>query len=167
MRAVFWCRRAKQRTGKNCHCRSVTKSNPTLCDPMDCGVPGSSVLHHLLGFAKIMSMEPVMPCNHLTLYCPLLLFPSVFPSIRAFSSESALHITWPKYWSLLARIKNHTNTVEPGPVLWKANVKNSTKQKTIEQMGGKCCVNIRHYSLHEFSLLPRVMQIQGENLISG
>ena len=40
-----------------------------------------------------------MPSNHLILYCPLLLLPSVFPSIRVFSSESALHIRWPKYWS--------------------------------------------------------------------
>ena len=58
-----------------------------------------------------------MPSNYLTLDCPLLLFPSVFPSIRAFSNESALHITWLKYWSLLARVKNHINTVEPGPLL--------------------------------------------------
>ena len=40
-----------------------------------------------------------MPSNHLTLCCPLLLLPSIFPSIRVFSNESALHITWPKYWS--------------------------------------------------------------------
>ena len=48
---------------------------------------------------KVTSMESVMPSNHLILYCPLLLLPSIFPSIRVFSSESALHIRWPKYWS--------------------------------------------------------------------
>ena len=48
---------------------------------------------------KPMSMESVMPSNHLSLCCPLLLLPSIFPSIRAFSSESALHNRWPKYWS--------------------------------------------------------------------
>ena len=48
---------------------------------------------------KLMSIETVMPSNHLILYCPLLLLPSIFPSIRVFSSESALSITWPKYWS--------------------------------------------------------------------
>ena len=48
---------------------------------------------------KLMSVESVMPSNHLILYHPLLLLPSVFPSIRVFSSESALHIRWPKYWS--------------------------------------------------------------------
>ena len=48
---------------------------------------------------KLMSVEWVMPSNHLILCHPLLLLPSIFPSIRVFSSESALHIRWPKYWS--------------------------------------------------------------------
>ena len=48
---------------------------------------------------KLMSIEPVMPSNHLILCRPLLFLPSIFPSIRVFSSESALHIRWPKYWS--------------------------------------------------------------------
>ena len=48
---------------------------------------------------KLMSIESVMPSNHLILCCPLLLLPSIFPSIRVFSNESALHIRWPKYWS--------------------------------------------------------------------
>ena len=46
-----------------------------------------------------MSIDSVMPCNHLILCCPLLHLPSIFPSIRVFSNESALHIRWPKYWS--------------------------------------------------------------------
>ena len=48
---------------------------------------------------KPMSTESVMPSNHLILYCPLLLLPSIFPSVRVFSNESALHMRWPKYWS--------------------------------------------------------------------
>ena len=48
---------------------------------------------------RFMSIESVMSFNHLILYCPLLLLLSVFPSIRVFSSESALHIRWPEYWS--------------------------------------------------------------------
>ena len=48
---------------------------------------------------KLMSMESVVPSNHLILYCPLLLLPSVFLSIRVFSSKSTLHIRWPKFWS--------------------------------------------------------------------
>ena len=46
-----------------------------------------------------MSIESVMPSNHLILCCPLLLLPSIFPSIKVFSNKSALHIMWPKYWS--------------------------------------------------------------------
>ena len=48
---------------------------------------------------KLISMELVMPSNHLILCHPLLLLPSIFPSIRVFSNESVLHIRWPKYWS--------------------------------------------------------------------
>ena len=48
---------------------------------------------------KLMSIASMMPSNHLIFCCPLLLPPSVFPSIRVFSNESALHIRWPKYWS--------------------------------------------------------------------
>ena len=48
---------------------------------------------------KLMSIESVMPSSHLILCCPLLLLPSIFPSIRVFSNESALHIRWPKSWS--------------------------------------------------------------------
>ena len=56
--------------------------------------PSSWSLH------KLMSIELVIPSNHLSLCCPLLLPPSIFPSIRVFSSESALRIGWPKYWSV-------------------------------------------------------------------
>ena len=64
-----------------------------LCHPMDCSTPGFPVHHQL------MSIESAMPSNHLILCCPLLLLPSIFPSIRVFSNESVLHIRWPKYWS--------------------------------------------------------------------
>ena len=55
--------------------------------------------HQLLGLDHPMSIESVMPTNHLILYCLLLLQPSIFPGIRVFSKESVLHISWPKYWS--------------------------------------------------------------------
>ena len=57
---------------------------------------------------KLMSIEPVMPSNDLILCCPLLLLPSVFPSIRVFSSESLLHIRRPKYWSFSFSISPST-----------------------------------------------------------
>ena len=78
---------------------SVAQSCPTLCDPMDFSTPGFPVHHQLPELAQIMSIESVMPSNHLILCHPPLLLPSVFPSIRVFSDESVLRIRWPKYWS--------------------------------------------------------------------
>ena len=66
---------------------------------MDCSTPGFPVLHHLPELFKLMSTESVMPSNHLILCCPLLLLPSIFPSILVFSNESVLHIRWPKCWN--------------------------------------------------------------------
>ena len=77
---------------------SVAQSCLTLCEPMDCSMPGFPVCHHLPNLPKLMSIELVMPSNHLILCRPLLL-PSIFPSIRVLSNESALRIRWPKYWS--------------------------------------------------------------------
>ena len=78
----------------------LVQSCPTLCDPMDCSTPGFSVLFTISwSLLKFMSIESMMPSNHLILCRPLLLLPSIFPSIRVFSNESALRIRWPKYWS--------------------------------------------------------------------
>ena len=71
----------------------------TFCYPMKCSTPGFPVHHHSWSLLKLMSIESVMPSNHFILCHPLLLLPSTFPSIRVFSSESALRIRWPKYWS--------------------------------------------------------------------
>ena len=62
-------------------------------------MPGLPVYHQLLEFIQLISIKSVMPSNHLILCCPLLLPPSIFPRIRVFSNESALHIWWPKYWN--------------------------------------------------------------------
>ena len=78
---------------------SVTQSCPTLCDPMNYSIPGSPVHHQLPELAQTHvhwvshDIQPSHLCH------PLLLPPSIFPSIRVFSSESALHIRWPKYCS--------------------------------------------------------------------
>ena len=66
---------------------------------MDFSTPGLPVHHHLPEFTQLMSIESVMPSNHLILCRSLLLPPSIFPSIRVFSSESALPIRWPQDWS--------------------------------------------------------------------
>jgi len=62
--------------------------------------PGLPVHHQLLEPTQPMSIESVMPSSHLILCHPLLFLPSIFPSIKVFSNESAFHIRWPKYWSL-------------------------------------------------------------------
>ena len=68
----------------------------SICYPMDCSTPGLPVPHQLPELTQLMPIESVMPSNRCR---PLHLLPSVFPSIRLFSSESALCIRWPKYWS--------------------------------------------------------------------
>ena len=80
-------------------CCSVANSCLTLCDPMDSShqAPLSSTVSW--SFLKFMSIESVMLSTYLTLCHPLLLLFSIFASIRVFSSELALHIIWPKYWS--------------------------------------------------------------------
>ena len=82
-----------------CYCCSVTRSCPTLCDSLDCSTPGFPVYHHYQILIKFMSIELAMPSNHLIFCHSVLLLPSVFPSIRVFSSELVLLISWPKYWS--------------------------------------------------------------------
>ena len=78
---------------------SVTQSCPTHCDPMNCSMTGLPVHHQLPSPPKPMSIESVMPSNHLILCHPLLLLPSIFHSIRVFSNESALLMRWPKNWN--------------------------------------------------------------------
>ena len=80
-------------------CYSMAQSYPTLCNPMDCNMSGLSVLHISWSLPKFMSIALVMPSSHLILCCPLLFLASIFPSIRHFSSESTVRISWQKYWS--------------------------------------------------------------------
>ena len=78
---------------------SVAQSCPTLCDPMNCSMPGLPVHHQLLEFTQAHvhrvrdAIQPLILCR------PLLLLPSIPPSIRIFSNESTLRMRWPKYWS--------------------------------------------------------------------
>ena len=84
---------------------SVTQSCPTPCDPVNCSMPGLPVHHQLPESLKLMSIETVMPSNHLILCGPLLLLPPIPPSIRVFSNKSSLPIRWPKYWSFSFSIR--------------------------------------------------------------
>ena len=77
---------------------SVQSHHLWLCNPMDCSRPGFPVHHQLPELAQTHLIKSVMPSSHLIFRCPLLLLPSIFPSIRAFSNESVLCIRWPKHW---------------------------------------------------------------------
>ena len=77
---------------------SVAQLCPTLCHPMKHSMPGLPIHYQVRSSPKLMSIESVMPSNHLILCRPLLLLPSIFPSIRVFSSEPAIHSRRPKYW---------------------------------------------------------------------
>ena len=96
---------------------SVTQSCPTLCNPMDRSTPGLPVHHQLSEFTQT-HVHWVMPSNHLIHCCPLLILPSIFPSIRVFSNESALCIRWPKYWCFSFNIILPLNTEDLSPLGW-------------------------------------------------
>ena len=78
---------------------SVAHSCLTLCEPVHCGTPGFPAHHQLPELAQTQSIKSVMPSKHLIFCRPLLLLPSIFPSIRVFCNESVLCIRWPKYRS--------------------------------------------------------------------
>ena len=99
---VIWIwvsvRKSKNKLWTGCCCL-VTLLCPTLCDPMDCSSQASLSFSISWSLLKLTSIQSVMLSNHLILCCPLLLLPSVLPSIWVFSNESVLHIRWPKYWN--------------------------------------------------------------------
>ena len=83
---------------------SVPQLCLTLCDLLDCSTPGLLSITNSWSLLKLMSVESVMPSNHLILCHPILFLPSIFPRIRVLSNESALCIRWPKYWSFSSSI---------------------------------------------------------------
>ena len=78
---------------------SVTQSYLIFCDPWTAADQASLSITNSWSLLKLMSIELVIPSNHLTLCHPLLFLPSIFPSIRVFSNDSVLCISWPKFWS--------------------------------------------------------------------
>ena len=97
---------------------SVAQLCPTLCDPVNCSTPGLPVHHQLLEFIKLISIKSVMPSSHLILCHPLLLLPPTPSSIRVFSSESTLHMRWPKYWSFSFSISPSKEHQDWSPLEW-------------------------------------------------
>ena len=101
----------------------------SVCDSMNRSTPGLPIHHQLPEFTptpRRMSIESVTPSNHLILCHPLLLLPSIFPSIRFFPSESALRIRWPKYWSFSFNIS---------PISEHPGLKHTTVYKRVKPQG--------------------------------
>ena len=82
-----------------CHSVQSLSSVQHFATPWTAALWASLSITNSQSLLKLMSIESMMPSNHLILYHPFLLLPSIFPSIRVFSNESVLHIRWPKYWS--------------------------------------------------------------------
>ena len=100
--SILWCSAFFMAKVKSMTCdqfSSVSQSSPALCDPSTEAHQASLSITNYQSLLKLMSIESVMPSNHLILCRPLFLLPSIFSSIRVFSNESVLHIRWPKYWS--------------------------------------------------------------------
>ena len=100
---------------------SVAQSCPVLCDPSTAALQASLSITNSQSLPKLMSIESMMPSKHPILCHPLLLLPSIFPSIRVFSSESVLHIRWPKHWSFsfsLSPSNEHSGLISFGWTGW-------------------------------------------------
>ena len=101
----------------NIMCSSVSQVR-LFATPWTIGHQASLSINNSQNLLKLMLIESVMPSNYLILCRPLLLLPSVFPSIRVFSSESVLSIRWPKYWSFIFSINLPMNIQDRFPLGW-------------------------------------------------
>ena len=120
-------------------CCSIAKLCPTLCDPVDCSTPGFPALHYLRSLLKLISIESVMPSNHLILCCSLLLLPSIFPSIRVFSNESVLCIRWLKYWSFGISPSNEYSGLIPLGLTGLISLQSKGLSRTFASTTGQKC----------------------------
>jgi len=98
---------------------SVAQSSPTLCNPMNHSMPGLPVHYQLPEFTQTCVHRVGDAISHLILYCPLLILPSIPPSIRVFSNESTLCMRWPKNWSFSFSIS--PSSEHPGLISFRMN----------------------------------------------
>ena len=117
--------------------------------PMDCSTPGLPAITNSQSLLKPTSIELVMPSNHLILCRPLLLLSSVFPSIRVFSNDSALHITWSKYWSFSFSI-SPSNGYSGFPLGWTGLI--SLQFKGLSRVFSNTTVQKQHFFGAQLSL---------------
>ena len=122
---------------------SFAQSCLTLCDPMNHSQDSLSITNSQ-SISKPMSIELVMPSNHLILCHPLLLLPSIFPIIKVFSNELALRIRWPQYWNFSFSIS--PSNEHPGPISFRMDWLDLLEvQRTLKSL-------LQHHSLKELIL---------------
>ena len=128
---------------------SVTQSCPTHATPWTTACQASLSITNSQSLLKIMSIESVMPSNHLNLCHPLLL-PSIFPSIRVFSNKSSLRISWPKDWSFIFNIS--PSNEHPGQISlgWTGLI--SLKSKQLSRVFSNSILQKHQFFSAQFSL---------------
>ena len=114
---------------------------------MDCSTPGSSLSSTIsCSLLKFMSIESMMLSNHFIFSRPVLFLPSIFPSIRVFSNELALHIRWPKYWSFSFNISpsnEHPDLISFGMTGWNLLAVQGTLKSLLQHHSSKASI-LRH-----------------------
>ena len=140
-----------------CCCCFVAKSCLTLCDPWTAACQVSLSITNSQSLLKLMSIESVMPSNHLILCCPRLLPPSIFPSIRVFSNESVLHIRWPKYWSFSFNIS--PSNEYSGLISFRMDGWISLQSKGLSRVFSNTTVQKRHSLVLSFLYSPTLTSI--------
>ena len=126
---------------------------------MDCNIPGFPVLHYLLEFAQT-HVHWISDTNHLILCLPLLILPSIFSSIRVFSSESVLHIRWLKYWSFSISPSSEYSGLISFRIDWfdllavqgtlKSLLQHHNLKATILWCSASLMVQVSHLSVHDY-----------------
>ena len=125
---------------------------------MDCSTPGSLSFTISWSLLRFMSIEPAMPSNHLVLCRPLLLPPSIFPSIMVFSKDSALHHQWPKYWSFSFSISPSNEYAEDSfPLGWTGWI--SLKSKGLSRVFSNTTVQKQNSLALSFLYSPTLIYI--------
>ena len=126
---------------------SVAHSCPTLCDPMDCSMPGFPVYYHL---PELVQTNVSWVSDAKPTCCPLLLLPSSFPNIRVFPNESVLCFRWPKYWSFSFSIipsKEH-----PGLISFRMDQLISLQSKGLPRVFSNTTVQRHQFFFSQLSL---------------
>jgi len=125
---IFW----NKYQNLSVQCSSGAQSCPTLVTPWISARQASLSITNSPSLPKTMSIVSVMPSNHLILCHPLLLLPSIFPNIRVFSEESAIHIRWPKYWSFSFNIS--TTNEHPRLISFRMDWLDLAVQETLKSL---------------------------------